>query len=839
MYVAIFWNRIIKILASIVIIAVIFLFFQNHALSATSYIGASNLIVTNGGAPGAITPNASTANGDLLVFYHYSRATGGNETVTLPAGFTSVFNSVTANQGLVAVGWRIRQAGDTTYTATVTNHTASGSGETILEWIETFRGTDTVSPIIDYTASLSTWTSSLNIGPISAPGTATVRDGDMVVVFGGRFENTTAQTVLTGNSLTWTTRTRNDTTQGSDASAVAQTGLNASGINQTVTAKTITTTGTAQAGAGRMFIIRKTPPAGSVSASPTTCTILSGGSTCTVPFTWIITNTTSPNLYNSTTANQYSTSASGSGVSYAITNGANTVQARDSSTVLASTSVTASCTSGTTWNGSICALNTFTIVATSGTNGTVLPSGSTVVTEGGSQIYTITPDSGYGVATLLIDDNSVATSTSYTFTNVQASHTIYATFSLLTIPPVTHTITSSAGSNGTINPLGATVVSDGTNQTFNIIPDGGFTITTLIVDGGGVSTSTSYTFTNVTTDHTISATFALIPPPPGSFTIIANQNPNGGVMPSGSTVVIEGASQTYIITPDVGYDVLNLIIDSFPVATSTSHTFTDVQADHTIEATFIALPGAEPIVATTRRLASITFSGKAFPGGKISIVQKELETEKIASQEYFTNGDGCFSIRFIDLPEGAHSFGLLVKDIEGRTSQTKFFLVDVSRGDEIFKDIVTPPTIDVLYGQVSRGTNAKIYGYASPGHTIRIYLNDILNNEVLAGRGGVYSFELPTGALNFGQYGVKTKQINLDGGKESDFSTSRTFIVSNLAVVKADMSGDGKVDIKDWSIFLARWGVKDSLGRIALDLSGDGKVDIADFSIFIKTIRKK
>src|SRR3990172_1516188 len=58
-------------------------FMVESAQAAVSYIGASNLIATDGTAPGAITPNASTADGDLLVFYHYSRATGGNETVTL------------------------------------------------------------------------------------------------------------------------------------------------------------------------------------------------------------------------------------------------------------------------------------------------------------------------------------------------------------------------------------------------------------------------------------------------------------------------------------------------------------------------------------------------------------------------------------------------------------------------------------------------------------------------------------------------------------------------------------------------------------------------------------
>lgn len=222
---------------------------------AVSFIGESNLIATNGGAPGAITPHASSATDDLLVFFHYSRATGGNETVTPPSGFTTAFNSVTANQGLVCVAYRQYTSG--TFTATITNHTSGTSGETVLEWVETYRGHDSASPIVNFTASLSTWASSLNIGSITAPSTATVNDGDMVVVFGGRFENITGQTVLSGDNLTWANRTTNNTNLGSDAGAVTQNGLNSSGSNQTVTAKTITTTGTAQVGAGRMFVIEK------------------------------------------------------------------------------------------------------------------------------------------------------------------------------------------------------------------------------------------------------------------------------------------------------------------------------------------------------------------------------------------------------------------------------------------------------------------------------------------------------------------------------------------------------------------------------------------------------
>jgi hypothetical protein len=243
------------------------------------FVGASNLIATNGTAPGAITPHASTVNGNLLLWFHYSRATGGNETVVFPAGWNQVFNSVTANNGLVAMAWRNRTAGDTTYTATVTNHTTGTSGETILEWIETYSGHDPVNPIVNFTASLSTWASSTTLGSIVAPASPTVHPGDMAVVFAGRFENISAQTTLTGDNLTWAQGTRNDTTQGTDAGAVTQRGLNSSGSNQTLTAKSITTTGTAQAGAGRMFIIEvagTSPITGTSDGTSTASAILTG-----------------------------------------------------------------------------------------------------------------------------------------------------------------------------------------------------------------------------------------------------------------------------------------------------------------------------------------------------------------------------------------------------------------------------------------------------------------------------------------------------------------------------------------------------------------------------------
>jgi hypothetical protein len=236
---------------------------------AVSFIGTSNLVQTTGAGPGVITPHASTAEGDLLLFFHYSRASGGDETVTpdTSPAFTTIFNSVTAGNGLVCAAQRIVGVGEasSTYLATITNHTSGTTGESVNEWIETYRGADPTTPILDFTASLSTWASSLNLGSVAAPASPSVPVGGMAVVFAGRFENVVTQTTLTGDSLTWAQRTLNNNSSGADAGAVTQTGLNETGSAVNVTAKTITTTGTAQAGAGRMFIIN---PAAEVVAPP-------------------------------------------------------------------------------------------------------------------------------------------------------------------------------------------------------------------------------------------------------------------------------------------------------------------------------------------------------------------------------------------------------------------------------------------------------------------------------------------------------------------------------------------------------------------------------------------
>ena len=70
----------------------------------------------------------------------------------------------------------------------------------------------------------------------------------------------------------------------------------------------------------------------------------------------------------------------------------------------------------------------YTITVTAGKGGTISPSGSVRVREGGSLTLTITPDKGYVVSSVKIDGKSVGAVKSYTLTNVMGSHAITVTF---------------------------------------------------------------------------------------------------------------------------------------------------------------------------------------------------------------------------------------------------------------------------------------------------------------------------------------------------------------------------------------------------------------------------
>lgn len=92
----------------------------------------------------------------------------------------------------------------------------------------------------------------------------------------------------------------------------------------------------------------------------------------------------------------------------------------------------------------------YKVTASAGPNGTITPAGDVFVSSGGSQAYSIEPDTWYGISDVVVDGSSQGPVTTFTFDNVTADHTVSAVFYLLdTTPPATDIdLSGTPGNNG-------------------------------------------------------------------------------------------------------------------------------------------------------------------------------------------------------------------------------------------------------------------------------------------------------------------------------------------------------------------------------------------------------
>jgi len=221
-------------------------------------------------------------------------------------------------------------------------------------------------------------------------------------------------------------------------------------------------------------------------------------------------------------------------------------------------------------------IKSYPISARQADNGVIKPSGEIMVNHGANLTYKIEPNQGYHIADVLIDGVSAGVIREYTFASVVTGHTISAIFEIDRF-----TILARADNYGSIAPSGAVSVNYGSDQSFAIKPGPGYQISNLIIDGVYHGFLAEYTFTNVTSDHTIYATFVV-----DKYIITAAPGMHGSINPFGEIKVSHGADYTFKITPNNGYSIKDVIVDGKPIGAMPEYAFVKVMSNHTISAVF-------------------------------------------------------------------------------------------------------------------------------------------------------------------------------------------------------------------------------------------------------------
>lgn len=222
----------------------------------------------------------------------------------------------------------------------------------------------------------------------------------------------------------------------------------------------------------------------------------------------------------------------------------------------------------------------YTIKASAGTNGKISPSGTVRVRKRTSKKFIMLPATGYAVADVLVNGKSVGAVTSYTFPKISANHTISVSFGRSSF-----TVTALVQGSGTIAPSGSVTVGGGQNLSFTITPQAGSSIGDVLVDGTSVGAVSNYTFTKVTTNHTIVASFVST-----QKDVTIGWDPVTGLSVAGYRVYIGTESRKYTQKVDVGnvttYTMKGLTIGQTYYVAATSYDSTGKESPYSDEIGF-------------------------------------------------------------------------------------------------------------------------------------------------------------------------------------------------------------------------------------------------------------
>jgi uncharacterized repeat protein (TIGR02543 family) len=238
----------------------------------------------------------------------------------------------------------------------------------------------------------------------------------------------------------------------------------------------------------------------------------------------------------------------------------------------------------------------------------VIAPGTTTVNYGSSQSFTVTASTGYSVSSVVVDGSSVGAVSSYQFTNVQAAHTITATFTLTQITYML-TVQQPNGLGSTTPATGSYTYNQGTIIQVTATPASGWQVDYWVVDGSIISNVNSITVT-MNSAHVIKVYFTLI-----QFALTLSVSglgtvtlsPPGGAYASGTVV-------TLTATPAADYSFAGWSGD---LSSSTNPATVTMNGNKTVTATFTQIQYMLTISVTGSGSTNPTIGSSSYASGSI------------------------------------------------------------------------------------------------------------------------------------------------------------------------------------------------------------------------------
>ncbi|MFC1678491.1 dockerin type I repeat-containing protein [Patescibacteria group bacterium] len=234
----------------------------------------------------------------------------------------------------------------------------------------------------------------------------------------------------------------------------------------------------------------------------------------------------------------------------------------------------------------------------------------------------------------------------------------------------------------------------------------------------------------------------------------------------------------------------------------------------------------------------VILEGWAYPLGEVFVLKDGQSEGAIRA-----NQQAEFSFFSEEYDQGVYTFSIWGKDLDGRTSNTYSTTFWIDEGTQTtVSDIFLSPTIQLSSSAVNPGEIIEVMGQSVPNSTVEVWLfpnkrtaitdEEIIKQFRLVGNDGRWGALYNTDNIQEGNYKIKARS-NLVTIGNSGFSKALDCAIGTAYLEGecsgADLNGDGRVNLTDFSILLYYWETNDSCA----DQNKDGTVNLIDFSIMM------